>query len=635
MATKRFPVPAIESYMPSVDARVSGETRIINGKNYTWDSKGPRSGFGALQLTPFPIEKPRDVQSIRIQGRSLTFTQDAILSWRSSTPQDWELLHIFSTELSKDGRFPWQVIFLGGYLYMSHPMRGFFEAESLTGQTRLLVKAKTPFDIPGLPLGVKGMLVVRGRGVLVNDEFITWTSVGDLTNLTPTLGGAGFQRIDAIVAGDYVAVTSYQQGFIVWTTKGAIIAEYTGGDEVWRFDALISQERPLSPWAVAELSSGITAMLTSHGLFYSPDAPQAWTPDFNEFFRQHVQHLPHRNFFYRLEYDLDAETVYICESEAGSLFSRTFVLKPTLNKWSTFDVLHYGMGQLAQEDFGYVRHDGIPFRFADVFFREEEPSNDLGRDRHSPLVQKQMLIPSSTFRSRALTWPDGLLGEIQEVLRPGWFNKTQFYPAEPARGTIDSFVEIGYLRDPAMNMSADAYAEFQEITIQGMSLRPSHPEDFTTSYKATFFYPTPDDWNYTGTVTGYDIAEDWMSSSGTEDWLARTGFVDWRTEVDYDLLLDPGTESQDWNLPGIAEDYAGNASAYPALTYDISIHASQDGITVEDYAVNMAKFNAGAIEYATQTSGSLHYIRIAALGIDQYFSIRGIDLTVTYGGQQG
>lgn len=638
MAQLRFPIQVIESYMPSIEARLSPEARIIGGKNYTWDSKGPKSGFGAVQLTPFPLEKPRDVQSVRIEGRSLTFTQDAILSWRGNNPQDWELLHLFATPLSEQTRTPWQVIFLGGYLYATHPSRGFFEAEAFTGISKLWLVPRIPGPdpgIPGLPTGIRGMLTVRGMAVLVNDTHITWSGVGSLNDLTPTLGGAGSQRIDGIVAGSYVALTSYQNGFIVWTTKGAVIAEYIGGNEVWRFDPLISQERPLNSWSAIELSSGASAMLTSHGMFTAPNSPTAWTPDFNEFFREYVQHQPQSKSFFRVEYDLDAETVYVLESEGGHTFNRAFVLKPTLNKWGVFNVESYGMGQFNADDFGYVRHDGIPYVFRDVFFREETPLPEAGLDRHKPRIQKQMLVPSSTAVSRALTWPNATPEEIQNVAAPGWYAKEHFISAAPRQGGMDSYIDIGYLRNQAMNMSADAYAEFTEISIHSIPMQPTIPVDFTTQWNEGFYYPEGEDWNYTGTLTASDSSEDWLTADDAiEDWLTDGGQEDWLYESIYTLNLDSGTEAEDWNEEGDSEDFGKNAADYPLINYQISIHASQDGITVDDYVPELAKFSIGTKEFSTLTSGSLHYLRVKASEPREWYAVYGLDLTMSYGGEQ-
>lgn len=638
MAQMRFPVQSIESYMPSVEARMSPDTRILAGKNFTWDSRGPKSGFGALQLTPFPLERPRDVQSIRVEGRSLTFTQDAILSWRDQNPQDWELLHMFATEIHPSTRYPWQAIFLSGYLYLAHPLRGFFEAEAFTGVSKLWLVPRIPGvspGIPGLPTGIKGMLNVRGMAILVNDTHITWSSVGNLNDLTPTLGGAGFQRIDGIVAGSYLSLTSYQNGFIVWTTKGAIIAEYIGGNEVWRFDPLISTERPLNAWSVVELSSGASAMLTTHGMFTAPNSPQAWTPDFNEFFREYVQQQPQKGFFFRVEYDFDTETVYVLESEGGPTFNRAFVLKPTLNKWGIFNVDSYGMGQLNNDDFGYVRHDGIPYIFRDVFFREETPLPEAGLDRHKPRIQKQMIIPSSTAVSRALTWPNSAPEEIQNVSSPDWYAKEHFTPSAPYQQGMDSFIHVGYLRNNAMNMAADAYAEFNEISIHTVNMQPTVPVDFTTQWYEAFFYPDGEDWNYTGTLVPEDVAEDWMSLDGEDDWLSAQGQEDWLYESSYTLTVDPTPVDEDWNVEGTDEDFGGNAADFPLINFQISIHASQDGITVDDYVPTLAKFSVGTKEFATMTSGSLHYLRFEASEPREWYAIYGIDLTMGYGGQQG
>lgn len=636
MPTIRFPVPQIQTLMRSIDARLSADTHIIDGRNFTWDSTGPKSGFGATMLTPFGIERPRDMQAVVIQDQSIVFTQDAVLCWRTEAPFVWEVLYTFPTPLNVNSRFPWQCVFLNGKVWICHPDRGLFCADYVAGQNKFWFEPRTQFDIPGLPARIKGMLVVRGRPIIVDDYTIYWGAVGDLTDLTPELAGAGFQVINGIVAGTFMALTSWQNGFIVWTTEGAVIAEFIDGDEVWRFDPLRSQERPLSPWTTIELSTGMSAMLTNHGLFYAPDAPQPWTPEFNEFFREYVKNRPASQYFFRVDYDRADETVFISESENGVTFQRAFVLKPSIDKWGLFNVETHGLGQWTAEEFGYTRLDGKIFKFDDSLFIEAEPNPVRGLDRHHPRLQKQMAIPSSTLVSRALTYDPTDLGAIGDVARAAWFADSEFNPSPPERGPMDSWVHIGYLRSNDLNMAADAYAEFQEITIHGIPTQPTIEPGFETVYRDEFFYPEIEDWNYVGDVIPSDIIRDRMVLSGGTDWNSGESqtYEDWNAMVNYTTVIDSSVPIEDWNLGGLPVAYGSNSGDYPALDYRLSIHASQDGITVDDYLPTLAKFGTATQEYSTITSGSLHYLRVEATLLNQWYHIKGIDLTMTYGGQQ-
>jgi len=636
MATVKFPIANIESLMYSVDPRMSTATHLIDGRNFTWDSKGPKSGFGATMLTPFTMEQPRDVQAVRIRGQALTFTQDAILMWRNQVPYMWELLYQFAAPTPANTRFPWQTAFLNGEILVAHPDRGLFSAPLFSSTTNLWFRPLTSIDIPGLPSRIKGMIVVRGRAILADDERVYWSDVGDFSDLTPSAAGAGFQRIDGIVAGTYVAMSSWQNGFIVWTTQGAMIAEFIDDDATWFFQPLMSKERPLNPWCILELSTGMSAMLTNHGLFYSPDQPQGWTPQFNEFFRDYIRHEPQKSYFFRLEYDIEDETVYILESNNGATFQRAFVLRPTVDKWGLFNEETHGMGQWTQEDFGYVRHDGTVFKFDDSFFRECDPEEVRGLDRQYPRLQKSMEIPSSTMSSRALTYDPELLDLITEPSRPAWYESETFTPAAPERGTMDSWIHVGYLLSNELNMSADAYAEFQEIVINTPNLQPPAGLTFETDYRADYFYPESEDWNYGGTIIPSDIEVDWMTDSGEEDWNGGANrHEDWHAMFEYGLSVDPDTEYEDWNIDSGDEDFGGNSGDYPQLDYGLSIHASQDGITVVDYPPVLARFATGSQTYAVMTSGSLHHMRITALDIGDWYHLRSAALTMNYGGQQG
>lgn len=638
MPSMRFPVPSIESLMPSVDPRTSAAAHLIDGRNFMWDSKGPKSGFSTKQLTPFPFYAPRDVQGKRIQDRTFVFTQDTILEWRTNSPFMWDMLQTFPNPIPEKLRLPWQGIYMNGYVYIAHVYRGFYSAPLELGTKKLWLRLESSDSILGLPEGIRGMEIVRGRAILVTDKTIYWGNTGDLSDLTPGLGGAGFQIISNYVKGTFLALTGFQDGFVVWTTEGAILAQFIDGDEVWRFDPLTSNERPMNPWCTVELSNGASAFLSRKGLFLtgSGENPKAWTELFNEFFREYMKDIVGNSRTWRLEYDDNREMIYLSESTNNSSFSRTFVLSPTLNKWGMFSDEVHGFLPLTPDLYGYADRAGVPQYFTEAFNREVDPPNELGLNLLFPRLEKQLKTPSSSAVSHGQAREPLPISTARVLSSGGWYLPESTTRFSPYPGGMDSWIEVGYLRPNELNMAADAFTEIQEVYVG--SIPVAAPElDFTTMWKADWFYGEHEDWNEIPIIIHGDMINDHMIMADSIEDLQLS-----QPSVNEDLLTQDYPEFtyseeiyEDWDVMTGSEDWNRIVSAYPALDYQLVAQSSQDGITFVEYPVVLSRFDSASKTFATMTSGTLHKLRFAAEEVNEYYHVQALEITITYGGQLG
>lgn len=605
--TLRNRISEIAGYMPSVDPRNAAETYVLDGKNFYFDSFGPVSGFPAEQLTPFKLSAPNDVQGIRVLNTTLVFTGDSIRSWRETQPYTWDVLYLFLTPTRDENRIPWRATYLNNKLFVAHTQHGLFTSTITATNPNIRLAQQTSATIPGLIPNVAAVDVVRGRLILVNNLTIQWGAVGNVTSLAPALGGAGFQAISNFARGTFLALTAFQDSFIVWTTEGAILVQYIGGDEVWRFDPLISREWPVSPWATCTLSDGRVLILSRHGLMITQNGniPEAITPQFNEFFLAQFKDSTAFDRRWRIEYDFDRQLVFIMESSDGLTYYQSYVLSLTLDKWGIFSQRVTGILPLTQDSAGYVTPDGTVYRFAAHYGIKKEPSISACLNRVAARNQKTLEIPSSSAVLYVHAAPevvgDGrfIAGDQPNAVADAWYEPTSFYPKAIALSPLDSFIDIGYTvtddryADAGRIYNAGADLMIDTTSILVGSLKSSAPlnQPFATDYRLDYFFPT---------------LEDWLTDVGAEDW-------------------NLGADS--------TEEWHGIPSSFPQLSYGISLQTSMDGITFDANEVVMAKFGLGATLFTVQASGHQHVMRFTANKVNEYFRIQYLELTHAAGGR--
>ena len=632
----------IETFMPSVDHRNAGRSFVVDGRNFLFGPKGPYSGFTSRILSPFPFGVPEKAQGITIQDRTLVFTGDSILAWRTKVPFTWELLYAFDSPLPANLDGPWTAMYIDNQLWLSQPGRGMFVSELDPSSNKLWLHQVTAFDIPGLESFIRGMDVVHSRAVMVNDNVIQWSAVGSMANLTPALGGAGFQNLDAFVQGTFLGLNSFQDGFVVWTTGGAVIGEYIGGDEVWSFYPLKTQFKPVGRRAVARKKDGNIIFLDSQGLMQSNNSANVgpYSEEFNEYFLTTMfpedgQLTP--NQFWRLDYDASRESIYLSESADGAIFWRTFVFNPTRNKWGLFSDKHYGMLPLTPDTFGHVDLTGIAHYFLPTYTREAEPDNARGLNRIMPALQKQGYTMSSTVTCRTAEFDPSLPMEPYDPPQAGWYDGVTQVPKAGDPASLDSWIEIGYVRPQELQGWVNQTVEIQELKISSPPSEPQFIEDYRTSHHASWFYPEFEEWNSIATIQYFDTTEDFELTDDSEDWL--TGPVseseDWLYAIFPLVTYDP-VEYEDWDTaPDSTEDWNGPGPGLIPIDYGIEVKASQDGITFDATIPEMSRFNVTAQDWATISSGLYHRIRLSAAEPWQYYDASLVSVTLQFSGNIG
>lgn len=630
-------ITPVETYMPPEDGRSIEQSFVLTGKNFMFDSKGPKSWFGHKELTPYPLSTDANVQSLTIQGRVYVFTADAILTWRRSYPGGWEVLYTFASALPS-GFNPWSGFYLNDRVYLFHPNRGAFSAEFFGDSDQQYFRPETQFTIAGLQPENRAAAVVRGRAILVNDTAVQWSNTGTLDDLTPALGGAGYQEIAEYVQGQYLGLTSFQDGFVVWTTGGPIAAEYIGGDLVWNWYPLRTRNRPVNDHCIVELKGGGFVFLDSHGLKISGGDGQLqdFPPGFNEFLKHYVQ--PERgqftpDQFWRLDYDDVRDLLYLSESANGRTYWRTFVYSYSLQKWGIMNHAHLGFARWTDDTFGFLAVNGIPMFFDESGYSFGPPNNSRGLDRLMPRTQKQQRIPSSSAVARSYTPQVELPMPSFEIGTPGWYAPGSLTPASGELKGLDSEIEIGYIRPGETRGMTSDLLEFQQMFVSNIPSSPGFSVDFRTRHKQKEFYPESVDWNSEGVITDGDLVIDYMAANGTSDLLAAVGdsldYLNYNAaHVDFVItgVIDLATETgqQDWG--GLGD----GLSPHP---YELYWLASMDGITFDITKPRMARFDVAGQLFTGISSGAYHRIKLVANQPGGFYHVAAAKVDINYGGK--
>lgn len=586
----------IKSYMPAVDPRAHDEVRVLGGRNYLFDSKGPKSGFDCRVLSPFPFGAEDGVESRTDEGLTVVFTAEAAMRWNEGVVTHWDILQLWDDKLTKaQQQDPWYLSYMEGNWYATHYTRGFFRISQhpLTGGFSMV--QLTDADIPGLPEDIRGMRVVRNRMILTTDEAIYWTGTGTV-DFTPALGGAGFQLTSSFIQGEFIGISDFQAGFVVWTEYGSVLAEFIGGDLTWRWSPTPSAERPIGLRSMATLTNGVSVFLSQRGLKFTQggNVPQDLTPEFNEYLREYLKDSSADPSKWLLTYDPTREMIFISESLDDLNYWRTLVLAPTIDKWGEFSDAVFGFITLPGGRFGYVGMDGIARYFADVGGREIDPPTERGLNRMYPRVQKNHSpAPSTSFICFAAAPGFENRPSRVPIRAPGWAEPESLVNQPLSLGGMDSCLELGYFRPPELQNAADEGIEIQEILVSTPRSTPWFEPDFTIEGHEEDFYFEYEDWE-----TMPDSYEDWNALADSYE---------------------------DWNSPYMN---------YRPWQFGISIESSMDGRTYFDIEYpTLATFAVEARTFSVYTSGLYHRIKFTAIEADEYYTVTLLELTMSYGGQ--
>jgi hypothetical protein len=484
MPESNFRVANIKGLLPSVEPSQTNDLFVLNGRNYVFDTRGPKSSFGNRLLLPQKLGSPEYVQGIRIKlrggDRAFTFTNDSILEWDESLG-GWKIIYVIQNTLLSPSRWTWG--YLNGYVYFCHPRTGI-----------LVLNLETELCVPHAEIGVGtpdealAILINNGFLVAVTPVGFSWSSPSNGLDFTPQLGGAGLHLISDSVAGFPIMVTSYTRGCLTWTSGGVMRSEFTGDAAVFRHRALQTEYRPVNPFCTSKIDSDTVIILDERGLFQSRgESPTPLTPIFNEFLLEYIQENNlDVNTNLRIEWDELQRRLYVMTSlsESNPIFETTFVLYPSLDKWGQFNDPTYGILPIqitgsarADEYYGYVDSAGRVRYWQHSGFRQVTPetsSVNLGGNLFYPPSQKPYMSNESdecsilSSGAKANTFETANIAQAADFYPPDGLTPLAF-----AREGLNSLVLLGLFRAQGEKAS-DHLAEVSSLLIRSVAQDNTH-----------------------------------------------------------------------------------------------------------------------------------------------------------------
>lgn len=644
----RFAGQQIQSWNPSQDGRSieNGVLYVLDGRNYLFDAKGPKSGFGSRLMFGRGLGNGTDIQAVDVGDQTIVMSSKGM--WRQEykysqfrdvlePTTNWNQLAEFNetkTAVFNSGR--WTGAFLNGQSYVGHQNHGLY---------RVQLNNAVLHDVDGVPAEPVAIGVTAGRLIVLSKDIFAWSGTGDGSDFVPQLGGAGFVSLDQYMAETPIGITTFAQGLVVWGNHSAMLVEYIGGESVFRFDTLQTRLYPYGPMSITSDANGRSFMMTRHGIA----VVQAGQIDdqsfvaFNEFLRTYLNNNADSKF--RLDYVLEDDILYVQIADANDFYTDTYAFSVNIGKWGRFNDPHLGFCRFGAPTgtSGYADIKGRPHKITDT--------------------------------------PD------REVFGKG------------LRG-LDSKVIVGYFNDPRMVMEADTILEMQELVVSARFNFPSEEIMEVYDWGAKGYWSLKglgltEDWNVPLPVPPDIDGNDWNIAADGEEFLdddsdddgedeiidddgnnAGEGFFndstvdynepgtgqDWNigplqyyqqfntfdSNLDTPLLLDEDLNFvnpevleaepehwEDWNDDGDPdEDYMGPYSFIDSINYQIEVQSSMNGFDDDintDPELAMDQLNRD--HWTMISSGRFQAVMFAALEVGEKYHLTSLDATLVYQGQ--
>lgn len=595
MPIQAFKAGEIKGFTPGVDPTLSDTVFALSGRNYTFDSLGPKSSFGDRMLLPQYRTKPEYIQGVRLhlpnEDRCFTFDGDGIWEW-DEVAGGFQCVYLTPDTSKLPFRWTWG--FLSDYIFFCHPRTGILCYNLADGTCQ-------PHSQVGIATPVDALAIVINNGMLcaLDPLFFSWSNPSDGLDFTPQLGGGGFQLLSDRVSGTAIMLTSYTTGCLSWTTGGVLRSQFTGDAAVFVHRSLNTEYRPCNSFCTTRVDDDTVLILDERGLFqskgqaptiYSPGtvSPTSYTPLFNEFLIDFIQNNKlDLGTQARLEWDELRRHLYVMFSMkyAGATYDRVFVYYPTLDKWGEFNSTCYGIIPILIKQssrkgnyYGYVDAKGVIRYWQETWASREANAStaDLANcNLYYPTLEKiaQQSL-SDSGRIMPVTGKVRAFDATGIAQRAGYYRVGTVTPKLAALSGLNAKLELGLFR-PTGPSASDEASEVINVLIR----------------------------SYTGLLS-HSVVEDLEQETGTEDYETETG----------------------------TEDLGDKANQ--VINYSLKVISTLDGIHEWQSAVPvLVQESLTARYFACSTVGVWHKIEVTADDPGDSFHLRSCEITAASAGR--
>lgn len=610
----------ILGYTQVLDRRQVDKVHVLEGQNFLFDAQGPYSGFGRRLLSASPIANPIGAESfIALDGKSFVFTSSNVLHFDGSTGL-FTAVYEFA---AVNNIYPWQHTIVAGRDYFCRKGVGVLEYDSADHSWRKLNSAYLPVD----PCGIAE---VRSRLIVLGTGSYAWSAIDNVDDFVPSLTtGAGSQST-LIVGGTSYVVKGVADAFLVFTSKGIAIAEFSGGQAVFRHRVLSRKHVAVSPRVIDLFEEYVAIFLTEEGLFTCDGKiPEIYDPAFSEFLSGQVirrrlgQSI--NSFRLRAMDDVSWLILELGASGQSSVFGLAYICYTPIKKWGSFNAYYSGFLPLMSSS-----ANGTAFRMCVVdangyctYFSDENYIQGIPAAEDVFTLTDVPDVPA---------WLD--TDTSPTVIN--WRDYGEFYS-----WPVGKFAHLstGYYIHSTLNSGlADALAQ---------------PDDATSTDEGSYYAMVDGGvFGAGGPVNGPAVAPTVINGLNAYVKLGLVRFNELKHSDELGMVLDvavwngdgaSNVEVEDWmTVPDQSEDWltlSGEEDwGFGVLNgdqFDAKLVGTNDGTNVfsEEDLQLITQSNALESRYPATATGQWHYIHVKALDYPKTFHLKSVEFGGTSAGR--
>lgn len=479
-------VLSVENFIPSfAHAQLQqdvGKIFILRGRNFDWDLRGPKSGYGNRRISRNTVhvgELVSQPKIFRVKERTLLFAAGKVYRLASDCA-DFEIEYEFPWRECgghDEQHYPWSMAYVGQYYLFSHPYAGVIYYDELRE-----VWGNHPLEGPCISSCIYGITAAKNRLIILTRDTVVYSEYDKpFSLLCSAYTGAGIQSLDEISKGIPYGVYPTRDGFVAYTSRGilsgrelqtSILQSGDPGQMLygtnllpqpafnvdWHADEIV----PIGPNAIAQIAGFEQIILTKRG-FFRIDGRRALGELADQYSWESLigMYLAEQELrdnrsadlkdiaSIRLEYDWQWGKLFISMRDTHDRpYTRALVYQFDFAKWGSFDLTHWCIG---------------PTHFDRVEYNKRKSTGFIS---YGGYACEFGLVASSAVRDREF-WPavidgpcEGKLHPLDSFIEIGPFRRTDFEFAS----RFTHFTEAVLDMSPAIGESADNYKNTHRLT---------------------------------------------------------------------------------------------------------------------------------------------------------------------------
>lgn len=597
---------------PALDRRIVDKPFVMDGRNFLFNVQGPYSGFGRRKIALDRIADAAGVQAFEVgSGAGFVFTRQGILQFDYAS-NTFVTVWPFTTPVTPG--YGWTHCFIAGRDYFCAKGPGLFEYNPDTNSWRHMTSIYYSDRIVAIA-------ECRGRLIVLDEFSYNWSALEDPDDMEPSLTtGAGIQSL-AIISGTAYKTVGLDDCFLVFTSEGIVIAEFSGGQAVFRHRVLSSVFRAINPMCIALIQDDSILFVDKTG-FYTTDGkkPTIFDPVFSEYLSQTLikSRDPSNLNAFRLMVDITTKLLLLSVSSTVSedLFEMAWVNYMPKQQWGTYNEYHYGFINFIYTTdatnitaFSVVSKEGYIERITGENFIDGTTLGDTGVFYRSSLDTVTFYADNAWHFQTHVEFVDYYKPWEFEGFGTGWYT---------INTSTDSVLEE---YDPLEETSGagifrtyvDGYANFG---IEGPEVIPIQQNTLNAYILLGMFrYAELKFDDEMGLVTQMSVWSDPAGSDVVEDWATMPDIT------------------EDWNLIDGQEDWGFGVSSSDDFT--TTLIGTLDGFNSfkEQLLINLDTALGYINRYPADVSGIFHMTKLEALAMGQTFHLKSLEMSGTSAGR--